>query len=72
MMLGVWVRTFVPHIRLTLSWAGVKQKFIVHVSAGETHSAAVDDKGTLYVWGDGSDGKLGSKYPDDQCVDVCC
>lgn len=35
------------------------QKYVVSVSAGSTHSAAVDDKGQLYLWGDVTDGKLG-------------
>lgn len=34
------------------------QRIIVTIAAGESHSAAIDDKGTLLVWGDGSQGKL--------------
>ena len=31
---------------------------VVMASAGNSHSAAVDDKGLLYVWGEGSNSKL--------------
>lgn len=42
------------------------QKYIVSVSAGAAHSAAIDDKGTLYLWGDASNGKLGVTVANDQ------
>lgn len=36
------------------------QRSITHVSAGHSHSAAVDRAGSVYSWGDGAKGKLGT------------
>ena len=39
-------------------------KKIVGIAAGKTHTLAWDSEGRLYSWGDGSNGKLGHKYPE--------
>lgn len=38
----------------------LRDRHIVQISAGSTHSAALSDEGLLYVWGSHGDGKLGA------------
>ncbi|ETO75757.1 hypothetical protein F444_08704 [Phytophthora nicotianae P1976] len=45
-------------------------KEISHISCGEDHSAAVSSDGTLYCWGSGRDGKLGTGSLDDEDTPV--
>lgn len=37
----------------------MKDKFIVEIACGSSHSAAVTDAGQLYTWGQGNYGRLG-------------
>ena len=32
---------------------------VVHVACGNSYSAAITDKGQLYTWGSGENGRLG-------------
>ncbi|KAG4051365.1 hypothetical protein PC123_g13421 [Phytophthora cactorum] len=45
-------------------------KEIAHISCGEDYSAAVSSDGTLYCWGSGRDGKLGTGSMDDEDIPV--
>ncbi len=38
---------------------GLRDKNVVRVAAGGSHSAAVTESGQLYTWGKGSYGRLG-------------
>ena len=38
---------------------GLSSVKVVAVAAGESHSAAITDKGALYTWGRGNYGRLG-------------
>ena len=38
---------------------GLASVKVVAISAGESHSAAITDKGALYTWGRGNYGRLG-------------
>lgn len=49
---------------------GIVTALAVFVSAGEAHSACLDDAGKLYTWGTGSYGRLGSGQETDQLVPV--
>ncbi len=46
----------------------VLQRIVVSASAGESHSAAIDDRGTLFMWGENSHGKLSFADGHDRCV----
>lgn len=39
--------------------SGLSSSKIVQISCGSMHCACIDDKGALYTWGCGSDGRLG-------------
>jgi hypothetical protein len=52
-------------------WFGgrcVCQRIVVAASAGDSHSAAIDDHGTLFLWGENSHGKLSFSDGYDRCV----
>ena len=38
---------------------GLSSVKVVVIAAGESHSAAITDKGALYTWGRGNYGRLG-------------
>ena len=46
----------------------VVREAFVHVSAGHNHSAAISAGGTLYMWGDPRDGKLGHGIAKDSAA----
>lgn len=41
---------------------------IVTIAAGESHSAAITDKGALYTWGRGNYGRLGHGWHSNKIV----
>lgn len=59
--LGDQLSRFEPTILPSESF---NHEFITHVSAGGIHSAAVSQKGHVFTWGCGSDGRLG--HPEGQ------
>ena len=36
----------------------VENKVFIYINCGDTHSAAISDKGYVYTWGSGRHGKL--------------